>query len=218
MLVGLKAFEIVGGASTVNVTVPVAALFAPSSVVASVALLGFAPAVVPLTLRLMVHEAVATNDPPDHVTELPPGDAPTDPLQVVLKPLGVSTINPAGKLSVKPMPLSGKAALPLGMVKVSEVVPLSGTVDPPKALVKVGVLMTFSGADAGELSLASVDTAWVVRKVAFNSCMPRTLTLTVQVPPAAIEPPLNVIFVAAAAGFQLGAPHPLVEAAGVAAT
>lgn len=50
------------------------------------------------------------------------------------------------------------------------------------------------------------------------SVVPRTLTVTVQVPPAVIEPPLKVRFVAAAAGAKVGAPHPLVVTAGVAAT
>ena len=48
--------------------------------------------------------------------------------------------------------------------------------------------------------------------------VPVTLTLTVHVPPAAIVPPENVRLVFPAAGANVGAPHPDVLAAGVAAT
>lgn len=124
--VGLNALLIVGGPSTVKVTVPVVALLAPSSVVAKVALLFLAPVVVPVTLRLIVQEAVATKEPPVQVTAPEPGDAPTEPLQVVVKPLlGAATIKPAGKASVKLMPESPDVALLLVMVKVRLVEPLS---------------------------------------------------------------------------------------------
>ena len=211
ILVGLKALEIVGGPRTVSVTVPVAALLPPSSVVASVALLGLVPADVPLTLRLMVHEAVATNDPPDHVTEPPPGDAPTEPSQVVLRLLGVSTTKPAGSVSMKPTPERAEVALLLVIVNVRLVEPLSGTDEAPNALLNVGALITVSVAAAVPLGLACVEVA-VLDVLGFApSVVLRTLTVTPHVPPAPIEPPLNDKLVAPAVGAKVGEPHPAVD-------
>lgn len=106
--VGLNALAMVGGPSTVKVTVPVVALLAPSSVVASVALLFLAPVVVPVTLTVRVQLVVAFRVAPDRLTVLPPGAAVAVPPQVVLKLFGVATTSPAGSVSVKPMPFNGK--------------------------------------------------------------------------------------------------------------
>jgi hypothetical protein len=50
------------------------------------------------------------------------------PPQDPVKPLGVATQRPAGRLSVKPTPLTGTAAFGFVIVKLRLVLPLSGTV------------------------------------------------------------------------------------------
>lgn len=83
---------------------------------------------------------------------------------------------------------------------------------------KVGALMTLSVAEAVPLGLACVEVA-VLDVLSFApSVVLRTLTETAQVPPAAIEPPLKLSVVAAAAGAKVATPHPAVAAIGVAAT
>lgn len=83
---------------------------------------------------------------------------------------------------------------------------------------KVGALMTLSVAEAVPLGLACVEVA-VLDVLSFApSVVARTLTLTVQVPPAAIEPALNVSEVLPAVGAKVATPHPAVAAIGLAAT
>lgn len=123
--VGLNALAIVGGPSTVKVTVPVEALLAPSSVVANVAVLFLAPVVVPVTLTVKVQEPLVAKDAPVKLTEPLPAVAVAVPLQVVLKLFGVATTNPAGSVSVKATPESADVALLLVIVNVRLVAPLS---------------------------------------------------------------------------------------------
>jgi hypothetical protein len=59
-------------------------------------------------------------------------------LQLLVRPLGVETINPDGNVSVKATPLKLVPALGLVKVKVKVVVPLSGIVVAPNALLMEG--------------------------------------------------------------------------------
>ena len=81
---------------------------------------------------------------PDKLMEPDPATAVGVVLQVLVKPLGVATIRPAGRLSVNAIPFNVRLALVLETVKVSDVVPFSGIVVAPKALAIVGGLMTVS--------------------------------------------------------------------------
>jgi hypothetical protein len=57
------------------------------------------------------------------------------PPQVLFNALGVATTRPAGKLSVKAIPVSARFVLGFWIVKVSDVVPFSGMLAAPNALV-----------------------------------------------------------------------------------
>ena len=62
---------------------------------------------------------------------------PADPQEPV-SPFGAATTRPAGKLSIKPTPVSEAAALGLLTVKLRPVVPFSAVFAAPKVLVRVG--------------------------------------------------------------------------------
>jgi hypothetical protein len=79
---------------------------------------------------------------PDNETEDDPATAVGVVLQVLVKPLGVATTSPAGRLSVKEIALSVWFTLVLEMVKVRLVVPFNGIVAAPNAFAIVGGLMT----------------------------------------------------------------------------
>ena len=79
---------------------------------------------------------------PDRETEPEPAVAVGVPEQVVVKPLGVATTSPAGRVSVKEIALSVWFTLVLEIVKVRLVVPFSGIVAAPNAFAIVGGLIT----------------------------------------------------------------------------
>jgi len=83
-------------------------------------------------------------------TEPEPAVAVAVPVQVVVRPFGVATTRPAGRLSVKAIPLSVWCALLLEMVKVRLVVPFNGMVAAPNCLAMLGGLMTFKFAEEVE--------------------------------------------------------------------
>src|SRR5215470_1449871 len=123
-----------------TVSVAVATLpFPPSIEVTAEVVLFFRPAVVPVTLTWNVHTLFAASVAPDSLTPPLPAVAvmvppPHDPL----RPLGVATTRPAGRLSVKPTPVREAAPLGLAMVKLSDVVPPTGMVEAPNDLDIVG--------------------------------------------------------------------------------
>ena len=107
-----------------------------------VTLLFFMPSVVPWTFKEMLHEALAARVPAERLTEPEPAVAVVVPVQVVVNPLGVATISPAGRVSIKDNPVSEEAALGLLMLNVNDVVPLSVMLPAPKVLVMLGGLAT----------------------------------------------------------------------------
>jgi hypothetical protein len=129
----------VGGASTMIEAVAV--LPVPPSVEVTVTLLFFAPAVVPCTFTDTVQLALAANVPPDKLTEPDPLTAVVVPPQVLFKFDGDATTRPAGRLSVKAIPVSA-IAFGLVMLKVSEVAPFKGIVAAPNPLLILGALAT----------------------------------------------------------------------------
>src|SRR5262249_44911179 len=78
-----------------------------------------AQAVAPVTVTLNMQVPLAASVPP--LNEIILGEvAVTVPPQTLALPVG--TVNPAGNVSVKAMPVSGSAALGLLIVKLSEVI------------------------------------------------------------------------------------------------
>lgn len=137
----------VGGAITLRVAVDV--LPGPLSVAVTVTLLFLTPPVVAVTFTLKVQEAEAASVPPVRLTEDDPAVAVMVPApQEPVRPFGVATTSPAGKLSVKATPVSELVVFGLVMVKLNEVVPPTAIVDAPKDLVMVGGVPTLRFAEA----------------------------------------------------------------------
>src|SRR5260221_653752 len=141
-----KALTSTGGPTTVMLAFDV--LPVPPSVEVTCTLLFFTPAVVPCTFTDTVQLAVAANVPPDRLTEPEPATAVAVPPQVLLRLLGVATTSPAGRMSVKAIPLSATVVFGLLMVKVSDVVPFSAIVEGLNTLAIEGGASTFTLAEA----------------------------------------------------------------------
>ena len=103
MLAAPNALMITGGATTVMDAFDV--LPVPPSVDVTWTLLFFTPAVVPVTLTDNVQDALEARIPPERLTEPDPATAVAVPPQVLVNALGVATTKPAGRLSVKAIPV-----------------------------------------------------------------------------------------------------------------
>ena len=102
------------------------------------------PSVIPVTFTENVQDVFVVSVALDKLTEVEPATAEAVPPQTLFSPLsGVATTKPAGKLSVKPTPVSEVVfADGLVMVKLSEVDPFSGMLDAPNDLTMVGGVAT----------------------------------------------------------------------------
>jgi len=139
IVVGLNALLIVGGATTV--TLAVAVFPVPPLVEVTVTELFLTPAVVPKMLMLKAHSIWAACVTPVILIVPEPAVAViVPPSQGLVKPLGVATTKPAGRVSVNATPV--RVGPPVGLrlltEKVRVVVPLSGIVAAPNALLIVG--------------------------------------------------------------------------------
>ena len=106
----------------------------------------FVPAVVPVTVMLNVQFVFAASDPPLNVTVLG-AVVVSDPPQVVVGPL-VATVNPAGRVSLKLMPLRRVPRLGLVIINVSvAVLPVKIELG-ENDLARAGGAFTVSGAVA----------------------------------------------------------------------
>lgn len=135
--------------------------------------------------------------PPFRLIEPEPAVAVAVPLQSLVRPFGVATTRPAGKLSVKETPLSATPVFGFVMVKVKEVVPFSGMLAAPKALAIDGGVTTVKLAEA---VLPVPPLVEVTAPVVFVYCpeaAPVTVTENWQVPPTAIVAPVRAIPVGA---------------------
>ncbi len=114
-------------------------------------LFSWLPAATPTTLTWKLHDSCASSVPPERLIVLPPAVAVIVPPQFPpARPFGVATASPAGRVSVKAIPVSAtglsnagttaEAAKTLGLVivKVSDVIPPIGIEVAPKAAVMVG--------------------------------------------------------------------------------
>jgi len=97
------------------------------------------PEVVPVTFTANVHEAVAARDEPERMTLLDPAAAVmVPPPQLPVKPFGVPTTCPEGRVSEKPIPLSDRPVLGLERLKVRVVLPFNATLPAPNAFPMTG--------------------------------------------------------------------------------
>jgi len=146
MLAAPNALIMTGGPVTVIDAFDV--LPVPASVEVTWTLLFFTPAVVPCTFTETVQLALAASVPAERLILPDPATAVAVPPQVVLSALGVATTRPAGRLSVKAIPVSARLVLGFWMVNVSDVVPFSGMLAAPKTLVIEGGVATVRFAEA----------------------------------------------------------------------
>src|SRR5215831_16063399 len=111
-----KALMITGGATTVMEAFEV--LPVPPSVELTCTLLFFTPAVVPCTVKETVQEALGARVPPERLAVPAPPVAAAVPPQLLVR-FGVeATTRPAGRLSVKAIPVKATFVLGLLMLKV----------------------------------------------------------------------------------------------------
>src|SRR5437899_1730407 len=115
MLAAPNALMITGGAITVIDALEVFPV--PPSVDVTCTLLFFTPAVVPATFTLKVHDALAANVAPARLTLPEPAVAVmVPPPQLPVRPFGVATTRPAGRLSVNATPVSATVVFGLVML------------------------------------------------------------------------------------------------------
>jgi len=136
MLAAPNALIMTGGPVTVIEAFDV--LPVPPSVEVTVTELFFTPAVVPCTLTETVQLALAARVPAERLMLPEPAVAVAVPPQVLFRALGVATTRPAGRLSVKAIPVRARLVFGFWMVNVSEVVPFNGMLAAPKALAMDG--------------------------------------------------------------------------------
>src|SRR5258708_18406358 len=111
----------------------------PSTEVTLPVVLFLVPAVVPVTFTENVHDVLAARVAPVRLMLPDPAVAVmVPPLQLPTKPFGVATTKPAGKVSVKPTPVSETTVLLFWMVKVSVVEPVSWILAALNALMMTG--------------------------------------------------------------------------------
>ena len=132
---------------TVRVEVSLVAPGPLSLAVITPVVLLFSPVVVPVTLSEMLHEPLDVTVPAARLTDPEPATAVVVPPQLLLRPLGVATTNPAGSVSLNATPLR-PIVFGLLMVKLRLVLAFTGIEVAPKALLIVGGLATVMLADA----------------------------------------------------------------------
>lgn len=134
---GLNTLAMDGGASTLTLAEAVPPV-PPSVELTLLVVLFCSPAAVPVTFTENVHEEFAAMVPPVRLITLVPAVAVmVPPPQLPVRPFGVDITSPAGRVSVKAIPVRAIALL-FVMVKLSEVDPFSGMLAAPNALVIVG--------------------------------------------------------------------------------
>src|SRR5438105_1773820 len=180
---------IVGGAATVTVAVFDAAPAPDSVALIGPVVLFLIPVVVPVTVTVIVQLAPAANVPPVNVRVSPPVMTRLPPHGVVV-PLGA--VNPAGSVSVKATPVS---AAVLGFVsrKLRLRAPDRATVGAANDLAIVGGATTVTVAVLD--AVPEPDSVELIAPVALfltPAVVPVTVTVIVQLPPAAKVPPVNV--------------------------
>src|SRR5260370_12729004 len=150
------------------------------------------PTVVPLRFTKMEQLGLAAGSvPPVKVMVDEPAVAVTVPPQLLVRPLGVATTRPAGKLSVKAIPVRSTLAVGLLRSKPTNTVAFSATALAKSVLVMVGGAATFKVADAvlPVPPLVEVTLPVVLRKL--PGVLPVTFTDRVQLLLTAMVPPVS---------------------------
>jgi hypothetical protein len=143
ILAAPNALERSGGPITVIVAVLLVAPGPLSFDETAPVVLFLTPAVVPVTFTLNVHDALAASVAPVRLTDEEPAAAVmVPPPQEPVRPFGVETTSPAGRLSVNAMPVSERALFGLLIVKLSDVPVFTRMLLAPKAFVIVGGVAT----------------------------------------------------------------------------
>lgn len=92
-----------------------------------------------MTLTETVQFEAAEMTPPERETELEPATADVVPAQELVRPFGVATTRPEGKVSVKATPVSATGfAEGLVMVNVRDVTPPDAVLEAPKTFAMDG--------------------------------------------------------------------------------
>src|SRR6185312_2805930 len=151
----------------------------------------------PVTFKLMVHEAFAARVPAVRLIEPDPAAAVVVPVQVVANPLGLATCSPAGNVSLKAMPVRARAVFGLLMLKVSEVFAPTRMLAAPNALVIDGGVATVKLAEAVFPVPPLVEVTFPVVLVNCPEAAPVTVTLNWHWLFAAIVAPESAIPVGA---------------------
>ena len=197
---GAKDLLIEGGDRLATANVAEAALPLPPSVeVTALVTLFLGPAVVPKTLTEMVQVPPAVTVPPARLTVVEFAVAPlTVPLHEFVRPGVAATATPAGKVSLKPLPVRA-AAFRLPMLKVSVDVPFNAIDDGANALPIAGgdtlAPVTVNTAEAVLPLPPSVEVTALLILFFVPARVPAMLMLNVQVPPAATLPPARLTVV-----------------------
>jgi hypothetical protein len=187
-----KAFESVGGATTVIEALEV--LPTPPSVDVTVTLLFLTPADVPVTFTLKVQEVLVAREAPLKEREVAPDVAViVPPPQEPEIPFGLATARPAGRVSVNPTPVNVRLPAGFEIVKLSEVDPLKGIVAAPKDAEMDAGAPTVKLADAVAPVPPLVDATLPVGLVYWPDTAPVTFRENVQVPAEESVSPVTVI-------------------------
>lgn len=185
VLVGVLVRVLVGvavGASTS--TVALAVLPVPPFVEETVTLLFFVPAVEPSTLTENVQLPPAASIAPERLTVEEPAKAViVPPPQLPVRPLGLETIKPAGRLSVKAMPVRVVPVLGLSTVKLRVVVPFNGMLAAPKDLLSEGGATTITVFEPVLFSSLSSSATLLGSTMAVLARLPAAVGVTLKVTP-----------------------------------
>lgn len=104
------------------------------------------PEAADVTLTVSEQDALAGRLAAERITLPDPASAVIVPLpQLPLSPLGVATVCPVGRVSVKPIPLRERPALGFDRLNVSVVVPFNATLPLPYALAILGGITVGGG-------------------------------------------------------------------------
>jgi len=151
MLATPKLLAIVGGRAATTIKLAVL-LVAPDPLslaeIGPVVLFSVPELAGAFTLTEIVQVVDGPRLPADKLMEDEPATAVGVPPQPLLRPFGKSTTKPAGRLSVKPIPVSETCVFGLLRVKFNTADPFCTTVPGAKILLIVGGAFTFNVADA----------------------------------------------------------------------
>jgi len=134
----------------------------PSVEFTALVTLFFIPVAIPETFTEKVHDALAARVAADRLTALDPAVAAiAPPPQLPVRPLGVVTTNPAGNVSVNPMPVKEAPVLGLERRNDSDVASFNTTFAAPNDFEIVGGRML--GGGGGPLEYPPPQAYWQVR-------------------------------------------------------